>query len=87
MSLNRILIEEKLKDFLKEDCSFIDVSSQIIPEKPRVSAKIIAKSIGFISGFEEIEILFNPKNLTQILRSYFIWTASSDPLPRFVIRS
>ena len=42
MSYNHILIEEKIKDFLKEDCRFSDVSSQIIPEDPIVSAKIIA---------------------------------------------
>jgi len=58
MSFNRVLIEEKIKEFLKEDCRFNDVSSQVIPERPPVSAKIMAKSDGFISGLEEIEILF-----------------------------
>jgi len=59
MSYNHILIEEKIKDFLKEDCRFNDVSSQFIPEKPSVLAKIIAKSSGFISGLEETKILFD----------------------------
>jgi len=59
MSFNRVLIEEKIKEFLKEDCRFNDVSSQVIPERPLVSAKIMAKSDGFISGLEETEILFN----------------------------
>jgi nicotinate-nucleotide pyrophosphorylase (carboxylating) len=68
MSYNHILIEEKIKDFLKEDCMFSDVSSNIIPEKPSVSAKIIAKSGGFISGLEEIKILFNLLNVDVNLR-------------------
>lgn len=68
MNYNHILIEEKIKDFLKEDCRFSDVSSQIIPEKPSVSAKIIAKSNGFISGLEEIKILFNLLNVEINLR-------------------
>ena len=68
MSYNHILIEEKIKDFLKEDCRFNDVSSEIIPEKPSVSAKIIAKSSGFISGLEEIKILFNLLNVEINLR-------------------
>ncbi|MCP4763508.1 MAG: carboxylating.nicotinate-nucleotide diphosphorylase, partial [archaeon] len=68
MNFNHILIEEKIKGFLSEDCRFSDVSSQIIPEKPHVSAKIIAKSSGFISGLEEIKILFNLLNVEINLR-------------------
>ena len=68
MSFNHILIEEKIKAFLKEDCRFTDVSSQIIPDKPPVSAKIIAKSEGFISGLEEIKILFNLLKVEVILK-------------------
>jgi len=68
MSYNHIIIEEKIKEFLKEDCMYSDVSSHIIPEKPSVSAKIIAKSGGFISGLEEIKILFNLLNVDVSLR-------------------
>ena len=68
MSFNHVLIEEKIKDFLKEDCRYSDVSSQIIPEKPHVSARIIAKSGGFLSGLEEIEILFNLLKVEIILK-------------------
>jgi nicotinate-nucleotide pyrophosphorylase (carboxylating) len=68
MSYNHIIIEEKIKEFLKEDCMYSDVSSHIIPEKPSVSAKIIAKSGGFISGLEEIKILFNLLNVDINLR-------------------
>ena len=50
MSFNHILIEEKIKAFLEEDCRFTDVSSQIIPDKPPVSAKIIEKSDGGVSA-------------------------------------
>jgi len=58
MSYNRILIKEKLKKFLIEDNSFIDVSSNAIPEESASSATIIAKSDGYLSGLEELEILY-----------------------------
>lgn len=59
MKLNKILVEEKLKQFLEEDCHFKDVSSEFIPEDEIVSARIIAKSEGYISGLEVIKILFD----------------------------
>ena len=58
MSYNRILIKEKLKKFLIEDNSFIDVSSSTIPEESASSATIIAKSDGYLSGLEELELLY-----------------------------
>jgi nicotinate-nucleotide pyrophosphorylase (carboxylating) len=58
MSYNRILIKEKLKKFLIEDNSFIDVSSNAIPKESVSSATIIAKSDGFLSGLEELGILY-----------------------------
>ena len=58
MSYNRILIKEKLKKFLIEDNYFIDVSSNAIPEDSVSSATIIAKSDGYLSGLEELEILY-----------------------------
>jgi len=58
MSYNRILIKEKLKQFLIEDNSFIDVSSKSIPINSISKAKIIAKSDGYLSGLEELKILF-----------------------------
>jgi len=58
MSFNRLVIERKIREFIEEDCTFIDVSSNIIPDNSTVSAKIIAKSKGFISGLEELAILF-----------------------------
>ncbi len=59
MSYNKIVIEKKLRDFLEEDCAFIDVSTINIPKDADVSAKIIAKSSGFVSGLEELKILFD----------------------------
>ncbi|MBY9015684.1 MAG: carboxylating nicotinate-nucleotide diphosphorylase [Candidatus Lokiarchaeota archaeon] len=58
MSYNRILIKEKLKKFLIEDNSFIDVSSNSIPKESASLATIIAKSDGYLSGLEELEILY-----------------------------
>ncbi len=58
MSYNRILIKEKLKKFLIEDNSFIDVSSISLPKESVSSATIIAKSDGYLSGLEELGILY-----------------------------
>jgi len=56
---NRFTIERKLKAFIEEDCNFTDVSSSVIPEKAESIAKIIAKSEGYISGLEELKMLFS----------------------------
>jgi nicotinate-nucleotide pyrophosphorylase (carboxylating) len=59
MSYNRILIENKLKEYLIEDNAFIDISSRSIPKDSTTNAKIMAKSDGFLAGLEEFEILFH----------------------------
>jgi nicotinate-nucleotide pyrophosphorylase (carboxylating) len=59
MSYNRFIVERKLREYLEEDCHFIDVSSRFIPENVQISAKIVAKSNGYVSGLEELDILFN----------------------------
>jgi len=58
MSFNKLIIERKIREFLEEDCSFADTSSNYIPFDSKSSAKIIAKSDGYISGLEELAILF-----------------------------
>lgn len=63
MSYNRIIIEKKLKDYLVEDCNFSDISSLCITEDAEVSAKIKAKSKGYISGLEELKILYDILNI------------------------
>ena len=64
MSYNKIVIEKKLREFLEEDCCFFDVSTINIPEDAEVSAKIIAKSSGYVSGLEELKILFDILNVS-----------------------
>jgi len=64
MSYNKIVIEKKLREFLEEDCCFFDVSTINIPEDAEVSAKIIAKSSGYVSGLEELKILFDMLNVS-----------------------
>jgi len=59
MSYNKFIFERKLREFLEEDCAFQDVTSNFIPEDAHKSAKIIAKSKGFISGLAELKILYN----------------------------
>ncbi|MGV9142275.1 MAG: carboxylating nicotinate-nucleotide diphosphorylase [Promethearchaeota archaeon] len=63
MEYNKIIIKRKLREFLEEDCRFKDVSSAFIPESSVSSAKIIAKSDGFVSGLEELNILYNILNV------------------------
>jgi nicotinate-nucleotide pyrophosphorylase (carboxylating) len=58
MGFNKLIIERKIREFLEEDCNFTDVSSHFIPFDSKSSAKIIAKSDGYISGLEELAILF-----------------------------
>jgi nicotinate-nucleotide pyrophosphorylase (carboxylating) len=66
MSYNRILIKEKLKKFLIEDNSFVDISSKSIPTKSISQAKIISKSDGYLSGLEELKILYQLLNVNVI---------------------
>jgi nicotinate-nucleotide pyrophosphorylase (carboxylating) len=64
---NRFAIERKLKAFIEEDCNFADVSSSVIPENAESTAKIIAKSEGYISGLEELNILFSLLHVSLVL--------------------
>lgn len=64
MSYNRIIIERELRKFLIEDCRFSDISAISIPEDAIVTGKIIAKSKGYISGLEELRILYNILNVS-----------------------
>ena len=66
MSYNRIIIERKLKEFLEEDCNYMDISSEFIPEDSISSAKIIAKSEGFVSGLEELKVLYGIMELSHL---------------------
>jgi len=65
MTYNRFIIERKLKEFLEEDCNFKDVTSSIISNDAEISAKILVKSQGYISGLEELKILFNLLNISS----------------------
>lgn len=61
---NKIIIQRKLKEYLEEDCNFIDISALCIPKDTNISAKIVAKSEGFISGLEELGILYDILKVT-----------------------
>ena len=69
MSYNKIVTEKKLREFLEEDCNFCDVSAISIPEDANITAKIIAKSKGYISGLQELKILYN---ILSVSISFFI---------------
>ncbi|MFX0031646.1 MAG: carboxylating nicotinate-nucleotide diphosphorylase [Promethearchaeota archaeon] len=68
MSFNKLIIERKIREFLEEDCSFSDISSHFIPFDSKSSAKIVAKSDGFISGLEELAILFTILGVDTIFK-------------------
>jgi len=68
MNYNKILIESKIKEFLIEDCNFKDCSSDFIPEGTSSSAKVISKSNGFISGLEELQILYDLLQVKSVFR-------------------
>ncbi|MFW9881281.1 MAG: nicotinate-nucleotide diphosphorylase, partial [Candidatus Thorarchaeota archaeon] len=65
---NRIVIQRKIKEFIEEDCNYADVSSSIIPDHAETTAKIIAKSSGYISGLEELKILFDLLNVSTVFK-------------------
>ncbi|MFW9940874.1 MAG: carboxylating nicotinate-nucleotide diphosphorylase [Candidatus Thorarchaeota archaeon] len=65
---NRFIIQRKLKEFIEEDCSYADVSSSIIPDYAETTAKVIAKSSGYISGLEELKILFDLLNVSIVIK-------------------
>lgn len=65
---NRLIIEKKLKEFIEEDCNFADVSSSVIPENAETTAKIIAKSAGYISGLKEIEFIYDILNVSTVFK-------------------
>ncbi|MHA1670994.1 MAG: carboxylating nicotinate-nucleotide diphosphorylase [Promethearchaeota archaeon] len=64
MKFNNLILERKIKEFLEEDCQFSDISSSIIPESAICSAKIIAKSGGYISGLEELNLIYDLLNVS-----------------------
>ncbi|MGV9199800.1 MAG: carboxylating nicotinate-nucleotide diphosphorylase [Promethearchaeia archaeon] len=55
---NIINVEDKLREFIKEDCQFKDITSSFIPTD-NINAKIIAKSNGYISGLIFFRVLCN----------------------------
>lgn len=58
MSYSKMILEDKIRQFIEEDCVFKDVSSDFIPKRAQSSAKIIAKSEGYIAGLEELGIIY-----------------------------
>ena len=64
LKFNNLILERKIREFLEEDCHFSDISSSIIPKNAISSAKIITKSSGYISGLEELKMIYNILNVT-----------------------
>jgi len=64
VKFNNLILERKIREFLEEDCNFSDISSSIIPESAISSAKIITKSSGYISGLEELNLIYDILNVS-----------------------
>ena len=90
MTYNRVIVEKKIRSYIEEDCSYKDISSSLIPENSQVSAKIIAKSDGYISGLEELKILWELLKVTSKFRkkdtSYDKHSWEYCPSPRIAHR-
>ncbi|MFX1374929.1 MAG: carboxylating nicotinate-nucleotide diphosphorylase [Promethearchaeota archaeon] len=65
---NRFIIQKKLEEFIEEDCNYADISSSVVPDYAETSAKISAKSTGYISGLEELKMLFELLNVSIALK-------------------
>ena len=64
VKFNNLILERKIREFLEEDCHFSDISSSIIPENAISTAKIITKSSGYISGLEELNLIYDILNVS-----------------------
>ncbi|MBN2250601.1 MAG: carboxylating nicotinate-nucleotide diphosphorylase [Candidatus Altiarchaeota archaeon] len=51
------ILEKKLLEMVEEDLGFCDVTTSFTPEK-KVSAQIVAKEAGIVSGMHELSALF-----------------------------
>ncbi|MHA1931701.1 MAG: carboxylating nicotinate-nucleotide diphosphorylase [Promethearchaeota archaeon] len=65
---NRFIIQRKLKRFIEEDCNFADISSMTIPSNTETTAKISAKSAGYVSGLEELKLIFDMLDVSTDLK-------------------
>jgi len=56
---NRILLEEKIKEFLSEDLGFGDITTDtLIDDNSMAEAEIVFKEEGVVAGVEEAAIIF-----------------------------
>ena len=65
---NRFVIQRKLKGFIEEDCNFADISSISIPSNTETTAKIFTKSAGYVSGLEELKLVFKMLDVSTDLK-------------------
>lgn len=62
------IIEDQIKQIIKADIAYGDISSAIIPEDHKSKAKIMAKSEGIIAGIEVAKIIAKLFNLRIEIR-------------------
>ena len=63
MELPKIMLHERLLEFLKEDIGMGDITSEIIKVGTTVKAQIIAKESGVVAGLCEVKTLFEMLNV------------------------
>lgn len=60
LNLPRILLEEKLRDFLEEDIGLGDITTNlVVPPGTNVCAQIIVKEAAIIAGIDEVKEIFD----------------------------
>lgn len=62
--LPKPILLEKLRNYLREDVGFGDITSSVIPANENREAEIIAKSTGILAGLEEAVLLFEDNGIT-----------------------
>jgi nicotinate-nucleotide pyrophosphorylase (carboxylating) len=61
------LLEKKLLDMVSEDMHFSDITTAFTPDK-NVTAEIIARQEGIVSGIEELMILFKAFGIASVAK-------------------
>ena len=69
--LNKFMVKEHIKNALKEDIGFIDITTDILTEDKNIKLKLISKDEGIICGLEVFEAVF--KELSESVNIKFLF--------------
>lgn len=69
--LNKFMVKEHVRNALKEDIGFIDITTDTLVEDKNLSLNLIAKADGIICGLEVFEIVFKELSEDFKIKFYF----------------